>query len=208
VPVNEEIVRKQKHRFHDGIVVPKDKLEEYIKEADCVVIGPGMERGKETKNKVDRLLKKYPEKKWVVDGGALQMMDKKLLTKTMIITPHIKEFKRLFDIEPNEVNVRKMAEQYDCVIVLKGRKDIVCSKTECVVNTTGNEGMTKGGTGDVLAGLIGALYCKNKAFLSASCGVYLNGLAGDRLYVQLGPYFNASDLVKEIPKVMNETIRK
>jgi len=208
VPVNEEIVKKQKHRFHDGIVVPKDKLEEYIKEADCVVIGPGMERGKETKDKVDKLLEKYPEKRWIVDGGALQMMDKKLLTKTMIITPHVKEFERVFDLEPNDKNVKKMAEKYGCVIAFKGREDIVCDRNQCIVNATGNEGMTKGGTGDVLAGLIGALYCKNKAFLSASCGVYLNGLAGDRLYVQSGPYFNASDLVKEMPKVMNEVVIK
>ena len=208
VPVNEEIVKKQKHRFHDGIVVPKGELGEYIKEADCVVIGPGMERGEEIQNKVDRLLGKYPEKKWVVDGGALQMMDKKLLSKTMIITPHTKEFKRVFGLEANEMNVKKMAEKYECVIVFKGRKDMVCDKNQCVVNATGNEGMTKGGTGDVLAGLIGALYCKNKAFLSASCGVYLNGLAGDRLYVQSGSYFNASDLVKEIPKVMSEALGK
>src|SRR3990167_655551 len=43
VPVNEAIVKKQKERFHDGIVVPQGKLNEYIKEADCVLIGPGME---------------------------------------------------------------------------------------------------------------------------------------------------------------------
>ena len=93
VPVNEAIVRKQKERFHDGIIVPKNKLPEYIEEADCVLIGPGngkvrirgikaikllkdlrafapkelMEKG-ETGLLVNYLLKKYPNKKWVVDG--------------------------------------------------------------------------------------------------------------------------------------------
>jgi len=66
--------------------------------------------------------------------------------------------------------------------------------------------MTKGGTGDVLAGLIAALYCKNEAFLAASCGTYLNGLAGDRLYTMVGPYFDSSDLVSEIPVVMGEVL--
>lgn len=202
VAVNEAIIRKQKERFHDGIVVPQGKVEEYIEEADCVLIGPGMERSAETKEKADYLLKKYPDKKWVIDGGALQVMDKNLLNKEMIITPHHKEYEMLFGKEPIEL----MAKQYSCTIVLKGREDIICDSKKCVVNRTGNEGMTKGGTGDVLAGLIAALYCKNEAFLAASAGTYLNGLAGDRLYTMVGPYFNSSDLVREIPQVMGEVL--
>jgi len=205
-PVNEAIVKQQKERFGDGIVVPKDELDEYLKEADCVVIGPGMVRGEETRKKVNGLLKKYPDKRWVIDGGALQMMDKELLTKTMIVTPHIKEFKRLFGVDRDGRMVKKMAEKHGCTIVLKGPEDVVCNGSKCVINKTGNEGMTKGGTGDVLAGLIAGLYCKNEAFLAASCGVYLNGLAGDRLYSMVGPNFNASDLVKKLPKVMAEVI--
>lgn len=204
VPVNEEIVKKQKERFHDGIVVPEGELEEYLEEADGVLIGPGMERGKETEEKVNKWLKKYPGKRWVIDGGALQMMDKELLTKTMIVTPHSKEFKRLFGVEASKKAVEKMAKEYGCTIVLKGAEDVVCDKSQCLVNKTGNEGMTKGGTGDVLAGLIAGLYCKNEAFLAAAAGVYLNGLAGDRLYAMVGQYFNASDLVKEVPRVMAE----
>jgi len=202
VAVNEAIVRKQKERFHDGIVVPQGKVEEYIEEADCVLIGPGMERTKETKAKIDGLLKQHPKKKWVIDGGALQVMDKNLLTKAMIITPHHKEYEMLFGKEPIEL----MAKKYNCTIVLKGREDVICDSEKCVVNRTGNEGMTKGGTGDVLAGLIAALYCKNEAFLAASCGAYINGLAGDELYKKVGPYFNSSDLVREIPVVMGEVL--
>ncbi len=202
VPVNEAIVKKQKERFHDGIVVPQGKVEEYINEADCVLIGPGMERTKETKAKTDGLLKQYPEKKWVIDGGALQVMDKNLLNSRMIITPHHQEYKILF----GEEKIEMMAKKYQCTIVLKGREDVICDSKQCLINQTGNEGMTKGGTGDVLAGLIAALYCKNEAFLASSCGTYLNGLAGDRLYAMVGPYFNASDLVRELPKAMKQVL--
>jgi len=202
VPVNEAIVRKQKERFQNGIIVPKGKLDEYVQEADCILIGPGMERSKETKEKTNYLLKKFKTKRWVIDGGALQMMDKKLLNKNMIITPHHQEYKLLFGQE----KIETVAKKYNCTIALKGREDVICDGKECLINKTGNEGMTKGGTGDVLAGLIAALYCKNKAFLAASCGTYLNGLAGDRLYVLVGSYFNASDLVRELPTVMGEVL--
>lgn len=242
VPVNEEIVRKQKERFNDGIVVPKGKLEEYLEEADVVLIGPGMERNSpyirrvksvkdskdlsafalkkliedgKTSEVINYLLRKYPEKRWMVDGGALQMVDKKLLTPSMIVTPHHQEFRRVFgvpmpadrDDKSNEKILLDLSKAHGGVtIVLKGKLDLISDGKDCVVNKTGNEGMTKGGTGDVLAGLIAAFYCKNEAFLSAQAGVYLNGLAGDRLYERVGPYYNASDLVKELPKVMMEML--
>jgi NAD(P)H-hydrate epimerase len=212
VPVNEAIVEKQKERFHDGIIVPKGKLGEYIAEADCVLIGPGMERDQATRQRVNELLKQYPAKKWVVDGGALQVMDKNLITGRMILTPHHKEFERLTGTTIIRSIVVRQVREFSLkfkqvTVVLKGRDDIICQGNQAVVNRTGNEGMTKGGTGDVLAGLIAALYCKNEAFLAASCGTYLNGLAGDRLYERAGPYFNASDLVHELPKVMREVLK-
>lgn len=99
-----------------------------------------------------------------------------------------------------------MAEKYNCIILLKSPKDIVCSPNECMEIAGGNAGMTKGGTGDVLAGLVAALYCKNDAFLSASAGSYINKKAGERLYERVGYYFNASDLADEIPRVMKDLL--
>ena len=74
--------------------------------------------------------------------------------------------------------------------------------TECRVIEGGNEGMTKGGTGDVLAGLIAALACMNDPFLATIVGSFINKAAGDTLYKTVGPYFNASDLADQIPKTM------
>ena len=66
--------------------------------------------------------------------------------------------------------------------------------------------MTKGGTGDVLAGLIASLACKNDLYLAAKCGSYINKKAGESLYKKQGIYFNATDLVGEIPQVMGKLI--
>lgn len=211
---NNDLVRKKiKEGFWNGIVVPWGRVEEYIEEDDCMLIGPGMPRqeGLEsgdvlTGKVVNKLLKRFPNKKWVVDGGALQEMDVKLLNKNMIVTPHAGEFKRLFRLEASARNAEKMSHKYGCVILLKGAVDYVCYKRECVEVRGGNEGMTKGGTGDVLAGLVAALCCKNEAFLAAKVGSFVNKRAGDELYKRVGPFFNAGDLVEEVPKVMREVL--
>lgn len=211
---NNDLVRKKaKEKFWNGIVVPWRRVEEYIREDDCVVIGPGMPRKegleqgeKPTGEIVDYLFKNFADKRWVVDGGALQEMNPKLLSEGMIITPHPGEFKRLFGIEADASSTQKMAKKHGCVVLLKGMVDVVCDGKHCVEIKGGNEGMTKGGTGDVLAGLVGALYCKNEAFLSASAGSLINKSAGDRLYKRVGPFFNASDLVEEVPVVMKEVL--
>ena len=231
VPENNEIVKAAKEEFRDGIIVPRGKIDEYISEADCILIGPGLPRpeGQEegdddTKELTERLLKTHASKKWVIDGGSLQVISPDILPKNSIITPHQGEFEILFkNVIANEVKqsqeiatsrfsgtrddvVLEMAKKYNCIILLKGQTDIVCSPTECVQVEGGNPGMTKGGTGDVLAGLVAALACKNDLFLAAKVGSYVNKKAGDQLYTRVGPYFNTSDLCDEIPKVMKELI--
>ena len=247
VPENEELTKKLKSEIYDFICVPRGEIESYIKESDAILIGPGMTRDDNVKlqmknaklqlkiqNLTERdwqkntfkitqhLLAKFPQKKWIIDAGGLQVMEAEWLKKldNVIITPHFKEFCQLFKIQnpkqyqnSNEQSSKQLfkfvsekAEEYRVAIVLKGPIDIICSPKKCLVNKTGNEGMTKGGTGDVLAGLIAALACKNDLFLAAAAGVYINGLAADRLYKKVGPYFNASGLCDEIPKVMKESM--
>lgn len=228
VPENNQIVLEAKKEFRDGIVVPRSEIESYISEADCVLIGPGMVRSQEKINdlrlKINDLedinnienegeqtyyltkflLGKYPGKKWAIDAGSLQMMDKEWLRglEQVVITPHEKEFEGLFGVPATAENVEKMAKEYNIVILLKGKEDIVCSPDRSLVVKGGNAGMTKGGTGDVLAGLVAALACKNEMFLAASAGSYINKKAGDALYGRVGTNFNSSDLSEEIPRVM------
>lgn len=217
VKENEELTRKLKSEIYDFICVSRDKVGDYIKESDTVLIGPGLMREEYTTKITKDLLFKFPQKKWVIDAGSLQMMDKGWLKQltNVVITPHQKELEDLFgiklkvqssNVKTTTQKLKVLAREYNCVIVLKGKTDIVCSPRECALNETGNEGMTKGGTGDVLAGLIAALACKNDLFLSACVGIYINGIAGDRLYKKVGPYFNASDLCEEIPVVLKEVL--
>lgn len=211
VDENNKIVLELKKEFRDGIVVPRGKVDDYIKEADCVLIGPGLPRSEgqeagdnDTRELTTRLLTKYKTKQWVIDGGSLQVISPDIIPDNAIVTPHHKEFERLFKREGNEKTAAEMAQRYNCIILLKGVKDIVCSKDRCLEVTGGNPGMTKGGTGDVLAGLVAALACKNEPFLAARAGSFINKKAGDALYKKVGPYFNASDLADQIPQTMKK----
>lgn len=214
---NNEIVRKKiKEKFWNGIVVDWANVNEYIKEDDTVLIGPGMERNLETETISNNLLSKYPDKKWVVDGGALQMIRPELLTNSCVITPHLGELNILMDKIQNakfkiqnynsKFKIGEVAElSHDlnkCAILLKSSTDIVCQDDHCAKILGGNPGMTKGGTGDVLAGLVAGLYCKNDAWPAATVGSWVNKTAGDELYKRVGSFFNAADLVEEVPKVM------
>lgn len=202
VAENLEVIKKMKAELADFIILPIEKMNQTVKKVDVILIGPGLGISEETKKLTNSLLKKYKNKKFVLDADALKVVDKKLLNKNCIVTPHKAEFKKLFNIAATKESVIKMAKKYKCVIVLKGSPDFVADGTEFKINTIGNAGMTKGGTGDVLAGLIAALACKNELFLAASAGVFINGLTADRLKKKVSYYYNASDLIKEIPKTI------
>lgn len=237
VEENNKIVQDLKEEFRDGIVIPRSEIESYIEEDDCVLIGPGMVRvegdlsevkytlksikeieeiqheGMVTYHLTKYLLKKYPQKKWVIDAGALQMMEPEWIPSGAILTPHYGEFERLRSkINPPaggqrlEEQVKMFAKEYKCLVLLKGEKDIVASSSEIKIIEGGNAGMTKGGTGDVLAGLVAALFCKNDALTATVAASYINKKAGEDLYEKMGLWFNASDLADQIPETMKRLI--
>lgn len=199
VPENNELV---KHEFRNGIVIPRSEVAAYIEEDDAILIGLGMTRDEETKLLTDSLLQKYPKKQWIIDAGSLQMMDISRIPLHAILTPHHGEYERAFGTQ----DITHVAKKYDCIVLLKGDRDIACSPTERREIIGGNPGMTKGGTGDVLAGLIAALACKNEPFLATLAGSFINKKAGDELFAKAGPFFNATDLANQIPKTMKEML--
>jgi NAD(P)H-hydrate epimerase len=206
VPSNNKLIREAKKNFWTGIVIKRQQIKNYVNEADVILIGPGMDRSFYTKFLVNKLLKKYPHKKWVIDAGALQMANIKLLNENHIITPHHQEMALLQKKNPNfdEQNF-----QANCFCLLKGQTDKFFSpqNNQPMEISGGNAGMTKGGTGDVLAGLLAALYCKNDAKTSSLVASYINKKAGEVLYQQQGVYFNSSDLVETIPQVLWEELQ-
>lgn len=232
VKENNKIVQRLKEEFRNGIVVSRSEIESYIEEDDCILIGPGMVReeraisnfksqvtniseiekmkkeGEQTYFLTKFLLTKYPEKKWVIDAGALQMLEPDWIPQKAILTPHHKEFDNL--VAKNSKNTSEsaklFAKNHRCIILLKGKTDLVAGDNQYLEIEGGNAGMTKGGTGDVLAGLVAALYCKNDAFTSAAVASYINKKAGDDLYEKKGLWFNASDLADQIPRTMKKLI--
>ncbi|KKP85623.1 MAG: Carbohydrate kinase, YjeF related protein [candidate division CPR3 bacterium GW2011_GWE2_35_7] len=201
---NNEIVKKMKSELAEFIILTSVDLPQYIPLVDVVLIGIGMEQPKETEDTINNFLKYYPEKKVVIDADAIKMVDKSFLNRHCILTPHAKEFEILFHLPATSENVFMMSKQYHAIILLKGQKDYVSDGEDLWENVTGNAGMTKGGTGDVLSGLITALAAKNELCLAAKAGVFINGYAGDRLKKKVSFFFNASDLVAEIPYVLKE----
>ena len=102
VPENNEMIIRAKEHFHNGIVVPRGQVDAYIDEDDVILIGPGMTRDSETKELTDRLLKNHGHKQWVIDAGALQVMEVNLIPKNAIVTPHHGEFELLKNKMPND----------------------------------------------------------------------------------------------------------
>ncbi len=202
VPENNEIVQKAKEEFRNGIVIRREDIHDYINEDDVILIGPGMERTNETEELVNTLITQYPNKQWVIDAGALQMINPVNIPKNAILTPHHQEFARVFGTTP----IADAAKKYHCIILLKGVVDIITNGIETKEVSGGNAGMTKGGTGDVLAGLVAALACTNNPFVSAVAGSTINKQAGDELYKTVGPFFNATDLANQIPKTMKKLL--
>ncbi len=162
------------------------------------------------------LIDNFPEKKFVFDAGSLQMMGKDWLLNlktTPIITPHQKEFETLFqekiidlDFSEKIKLVEKTAKKYKTVILLKAIKDIISDGENTYVVEGGNQGLTKGGTGDVLAALASCFYIKNNPVEAALLASLLLKLTADELFKTYGYWYNVSVVIDNLPKVLRKNI--
>lgn len=219
---NNEIVLSLKKKFRNGMVIHQKDIENYIKEDDAILLGPGMIRGKTkeatyTRELTQRLIQDFPNKKFVFDAGALQMMDKewlKLLKVRPILTPQTKEFESLFaqsihqmTVEQKASVVAEKAKKYNCAILLKTVVDIISDGEEVFIIEGGNPGLTKGGTGDVLAGLAVNFFAKNNAVISAVLSSYILKKSADRLFLDKGYWYNINDIIDAIPRVLSALLK-
>ena len=147
----------------------------------------------------------------VLDASALIPRVITEITETdTIITPHPGEFKRIFNeevgISEKEIvsTVSRMATKYKFTIILKGWLNVIADESgKVAIIKRSTPAMSVGGTGDVLAGLVAALYSKlNSAFEASALGIYFNGLAARIAFEQVGLHMAATDLIENLPKVM------
>ena len=129
--------------------------------------------------------------------------------KNVVVTPHAGEFKKMFgEVPPDSkkariIMVAKFAKKYSITILLKGPTDIISDGGKTYLNPTNTPGMTVGGTGDILSGIIAGMLARNRdALESAVISAYFNGLAGKMAQKKLGHHITATDLLDVLPSVM------
>ena len=179
-------------------------LESLEGKADAVVIGGGIGRNRETLKTVSKFLEQI-EVPAVIDADAIHAVknNKDILSENFVVTPHPREFKVLTGKDATEENARVAAEELDCIILLKGEEDVITDGNEVLVNETGNEYMTVGGTGDILSGITGSLLAQGLEPLEAAYGsAWINGKAGELASEERGVGLMPDDILEKIPNVL------
>ena len=195
-----------------------DEILELVDKVDAVVIGPGSSIHDETSKLFNTLVVKI-KKPIVLDADGLKQVDISLIKNkdNIVLTPHLAEFNSFFDtnlkldldsydfnkVDENISDFHHVTKAIKGTVIVKGKNDLVLSGFKFRINRTGNAGMTVGGTGDALAGIVAALLAQGlNAFDSACLGVFINGLAGDKAYENYGNGFSATNLVSFIGNVI------
>jgi NAD(P)H-hydrate epimerase len=178
-------------------------LVDQIARHDVVVMGMGLGRHPETMAALAQIIPLA--KKVVIDADALQPD----LPLRGIVTPHAGEFKRISGVSLVDLGYQERIEplkgyarEKGLVVLLKGKVDLISDGDVVRANTTGNPGMTVGGTGDVLAGVTAAFYARTSALRAATAAAFVNGRAGDLVYNELDFGMVATDVIEKIPEAM------
>lgn len=190
------------------------KAEEKLSTCDALALGPGLGRSGQVTQLVCELLLRT-EKPVVLDAdginalaGHIDVLDQRR-GRITILTPHDGEFARIGGgLSQGRVQAaRDFAAAHGCVLVLKGHRTVTATpEGNVLVNTTGNSGLAKGGSGDVLTGVIASLLAQGAtAVQAAAAGVWLHGRAGDLAAKRLTAYgMTPEDVVSALPEAFLE----
>ena len=197
-------------------------LLERIQSCDAALIGPGAGRAAETEETILSLLRDLPGPV-VLDADGINaaaahmnvLEGRRDQRRVTALTPHEGEFARLGGgLVPGAASpgqreraAAAFARQYGCVLVLKGPNTVVAAPDgRTLVNSTGNCGMAKGGSGDMLAGMLLSLIGQGASALDAAvCAVWLHGRAGDLCAQELTGYaMTPPDMIQRLPAVFKE----
>lgn len=185
-------------------------IKEKLDKSDAFLYGPGLSQNKNITKLTVKILK-TSDKPMVIDADGLNAIAKntdvlKITKSPLILTPHIGEFARLtghktdYILENQKTLALEFAKEYGVILVLKSHKTVVSDGEKVYENLLGNPGMAKGGTGDVLSGIIASFLAQgNSPMLSALAGVYIHSLAADMAVFETGQYsLLPSDIISYI----------
>jgi NAD(P)H-hydrate epimerase len=192
----------------------KKALKEALKRASAVVFGSGMGNTKRTYKLLKFLITKYSGT-LIIDADGINALSKNIdiLYKkkcNIILTPHPGEMARLGRTTTENIAVSRegiasvFAKNYNVTVVLKGNGTVVAGESGVFVNTTGSPAMAKGGSGDVLSGMIGSLKAAGATIENAAkLGVFIHGLAGDLAAAVRGEHATLPrDIIDYIPEAI------
>jgi len=194
-------------------------IEELLGKVGAIVLGPGIGLFEETKETIKNLIPLIVKsgKPVVIDADALKIIAEQSsmdFKGKAILTPHAKEASILLRRNYNMASLydrskvaKELSAKYNAVILLKGPTDIIAFKNMIKFNRTGNQGMSVGGTGDTLTGIIATLLARKvEPFKAAYIGAFINGLAGDLAYKELGERLTATDVLDNIPLALKKPL--
>jgi hydroxyethylthiazole kinase-like uncharacterized protein yjeF len=192
-----------------------ETLKPYLGMVDAVALGPGLGLKNETVEFVMTCIEEVEaaRKPLLLDADGLKAFAKfkRPLKVPLVLTPHAGEYAILTgeelpeDQEESVSAIQKTAKKLGAVVLVKGKVDIICDAERAKLNFTGNPGMTVGGTGDVLSGVVGGLMAqKVDAFEAAVAGAFVNGAAGDFVANEIGFHMVATDVIEWIPRVLDD----
>jgi len=190
-------------------------LEPYLEKSTAVAVGPGLGLHRETAEFVKEIVKRVEAKKipLLLDADGLKAFGefKRKVKSPMVFTPHAGEYKILTGrevpqaLEERAVEVQKTADELGIVILLKGHTDVISDGKRVKLNFSGNPGMTVGGTGDVLSGIVAAFLAQDiDPFEAAVAGAFINGASGDFVACDKGYHMVATDLLEWIPRIIDD----
>lgn len=191
-------------------------IEKLIDKTDALLIGPGIGSENETFKAVEKIISLFVkiDKPIVIDADAIEVIGNNpdlIKNSKAVITPHTGEFKDLTgiklpkDLAERKKKVEKWAQKLGVTILLKGPTDIISNGKETKLNNIHNESMTVGGTGDVLAGIVGALLSKGvDPYNAARVGIFINGAAGNFAFKKRSYGLIATDIIDAIPEVLKQ----
>jgi NAD(P)H-hydrate epimerase len=204
-----------------GFLTIKDikLIDDLIKKCDSVVIGPGLGKHPETEKSTIELIKRVNKRHIpvVIDADAILSLENysdELFNSSTVITPHAGEFDTLTgskiseDIDEKKSVAKNWANKIGISIFLKGYIDILTDGKNVKLNDIHNPAMTVGGTGDVLAGIIGSLLSKGvDTYNSMRIAAFINGSAGNKVFETKSYGLLPTDIIEEIPSLLSKYIK-